>query len=1058
MIKFNNIFNLKITTFCLLASVHAVSAYSQNKQATNVSVQQTKSVKGVVIDSRTNKPVVGARITYGKAVAKLTDANGVFELNVNNSWAVIQVSMDGYVEKSVPVLFDQAMQIKIYPVGYNSNFESTETVFGDNSVLFAAGSIQKATINAWEQNSETITSYLQGKLSGVNVVRKSGTPSMGANLFIRNIGSLYAQNQPLYIVDGVVYNAEMLTPSITSGHENNPLQHIDIRDIQDVTVLKDAVSTAIYGARAANGIVVINTTHAKELATKIDLQVSTGYNFRPKAIPMMKSYNYRSYLNDVLATSPFTGEEIGAMPFNNDNPNFLQYPVYHNETNWQNEVLKNSLDQNYFLRVTGGDNIANYALSVGYNNEKGIIDNTNQNRYSARFNGDMRLAQKLSARTNISVGYGQQGLKDQGLSPKTNPIFLSMMKAPFLNTHDLAADGTVSPNYAEADYFGYSNPMQLVFNGINNKKAYRFHGSINFDYNFNNELTLSNLTAVTYDKSQEDFFIPKKGVAKDTVNNMEVFSRLGTQVGRYYSISNDIRLEFKKEYENEFKIQAIGGFRYQQHDAEQDYALGFNSATDHLVSIGNSTASSRSYGGYIGKWANQTGYALSNFTFRNRYIFNASLSLDGSSRFGNKVTQGVQLNGHKYAVFPAIGAAWIVSNENFLKNSQALDLAKLRVSYGIVGNDDIGNFNARDSYVSQNFLGVQGLVRNGVSNPYLQWENVEKINAGLDLSFAQERFNVSVDVYRNRTKDMLAYNRGNVVSGVNYYLFNNGNLDVKGVDASVFGRIVDSKVKWDAALTISHTKASIYDIPETMYTEYAGGTMITKIGESPNAFYGYTFEGVYSTAAEAAAAGLGVLNTAGEKISFGAGDAKFTDRNGDKIIDDNDKTIIGNPSLNLYGGLNNTITYKNWKFGALITYSLGNDIYNYTRSQLESGSNFYNQTELLNNRWKAEGQVTNVPKASYNDPMGNARFSDRWIEDGSYLRLRQVSAEYLFPVDKAIIKYVRIYGTANNLFTFSKYLGYDPEFAQSANIFHQGIDVTLEPQFRSFQFGVRLGL
>src|SRR5690606_12958964 len=233
---------------------------------------------------------------------KLTDANGVFELNVNNSWAVIQVSMDGYVEKSVPVLFDQAMQIKIYPVGYNSNFESTETVFGDNSVLFAAGSIQKAMINAWEQNSETITSYLQGKLSGVNVVRKSGTPSMGANLFIRNIGSLYAQNQPLYIVDGVVYNAEMLTPSITSGHENNPLQHIDIRDIQDVTVLKDAVSTAIYGARAANGIVVINTTHAKELATKIDLQVRTGYNFSPKAIPMMKSYNYRSYLNDVLAT------------------------------------------------------------------------------------------------------------------------------------------------------------------------------------------------------------------------------------------------------------------------------------------------------------------------------------------------------------------------------------------------------------------------------------------------------------------------------------------------------------------------------------------------------------------------------------------------------------------------------------------------------------------------------------------------------------------------------------------------------------------------------------
>ncbi|MCA5003840.1 SusC/RagA family TonB-linked outer membrane protein [Sphingobacterium bovistauri] len=1059
MIKFNNIFNSKITTICLFASLQVTSAYSQEiKSAALVTQQKSNHVKGIVIDSRTNKPVAGARVTYGVAVAKLTDNNGAFEVDVNNSWAVINVSMDGYIQKSIPVVFDKPIQVKLYPIGYSSNYDATETVFGKNDILHSAGAVQKAYINAWEQNSETITSYLQGKMSGVQVIRKSGTPSMGANLFVRNIGSLFTQNQPLYIIDGVVYNAEMLTPSITSGHENNPLQHIDLRDIQDVTVLKDAVSTAIYGARAANGVVVINTTHANELATKIDFQATTGYNFRPKSIPMMKAYNYRSYLNDVLATSNFSGEEIAAMPFNIDNPNFSLYPVYHNETNWQDKALKNSLDQNYYLRVTGGDNIANYALSVGYNSDKGIIDNTKQDRYSARFNSDMRLANKLSAQTNISVGYGQQALKDQGLSPKTNPIFLSMIKAPFLNTNDMAADGTISPNYAEADYFGLSNPMQLIFNGVNNKKAYRFHGSINFDYKFNNSFTLSNVTAVTYDKAQENFFIPKKGVAKDTVNNMEVYSRLGTQVGRYYGISNDIRLSYQKELHNELKVQAIGGFRYHQHDAEQDYAMGYNSATDQLVSIGNSTASSRSYGGYIGKWANQTLYALSNVTFKNRYILNAALSLDGSSRFGSKVEQGVALNGHKYGVFPAVGAAWILSNEDFLKGSESLNLAKLRVSYGIVGNDDIGNFNARDMYASQNFLGVQGLVRDGISNPYLQWENVEKINAGLDLSFAQERINLTIDVYRNSTKDMLSYNRGNTVSGVAYYLFNNGRLETKGLDLGVFGRIVDSKVKWDANLTMSHAKSKVISLPETAYNSYAGATMITRVGDSPNAFYGYTFEGVYSTSAEASADGLGILNVAGDKVPFKAGDAKFSDRNGDKIINEQDRTVIGNSNPVIYGGLNNAVTFKNWKFGALVTYSLGNDVYNYTRAQLESGSSFYNQTELLNNRWKAEGQITNVPKAAYNDPMGNARFSDRWIEDGSYLRLRQVSVEYMIPVDKAILKYVRIYGTANNLLTFTKYLGYDPEFAQSADILNQGIDVTLEPQFRSFQLGVRLGL
>lgn len=1059
MIKFNNIFNYKISTICLFAGLYTNAVYSQNSVPISVVQQEsTKSIKGVVIDSRTNKPLVGARITYGAHTAKLSNNEGEFELKVNNDWAVIHVSMDGYIQKSVPVVFDKPIEVTLYPIGYTSNYQSTETIFGNNGVLSSTGAMQKAYINAWEQNSESIVTYMQGRMSGVQVIRKSGTPSMGANIFVRNINSLYAQNQPLFIIDGVVYNSEILSPSITTGHENNPLQHIDLRDIQDVTVLKDAVSTAIYGARAGNGIVVVNTTHAKDLATKIDLQVTTGYNFAPKAIPVMKAYDYRSYLNDVLATSSYTGQEIAAMPFNNDNKNNSTYPVYHNETNWQEKVLKSSLDQNYFLRVTGGDNIAKYALSVGYNNEQGIIENTKQDRYSARFNSDLRLAKKLSAQTNISVGYGQQGLKDQGLSSKTNPIFLSLTKAPFLNTNDLAADGTISPNYAEADYFGFSNPMQLIYNGINNKKSYRFHGSIVFDYKFNNNFTLSNLTSVTYDKVQEDFFIPKKGVAKDTVNNMEVYSRLGTQVARYYGIYNDLRLKYTKAFNNELLLEAIGGYRYHHNDSEQDYALGYNSATDQLVSIGNSTGSSRTYGGYIGKWVNQSGYAMSNLTWKNRYLFNVAMALDGSSRFGDKVEEGLKIGNRPYGFFPAAGVAWVASNEDFLKHSEILDLAKFRLSYGVVGNDDIGNFGARQSYKSQNFLGVQGLVRDGVANPYLQWEKVEKLNAGLDLSFAQERLNLSFDWYRHSSKDVLSYNRGNTVSGIDYYLFNNGDLRSQGIDVNIFGRIIDSKVKWDASLTISHEKTKVTRLPETAYTSYAGGTMITRVGDSPNSFYGHTFEGVYSTDVEASAAGLGILNSAGEKVLFKAGDAIFTDRNGDKIIDDKDRTIIGNPNADLYGGLQNIVTYKGWRFGALITYSLGNDVYNYTRSQLESGSTFYNQTELLNNRWKAEGQITSVPKVSYNDPMGNARFSDRWIEDGSYVRLRQVSAEYMIPVDKKIIKYVRIYGTANNLLTFTKYLGYDPEFSQSGNIFHQGVDVTLEPQFKSFQLGIRLGL
>ncbi|WP_437920494.1 SusC/RagA family TonB-linked outer membrane protein [Sphingobacterium sp. LRF_L2] len=1050
----------QVGTFLLLATatVGTLSAQTDKPSPTKELVQGQVKVSGKIIDSRTGQPVTGARVTYGKTIAKITDAKGQFEVELPANALVMEVSMDGYTTKQVPVLTSSPMEVVIYPASYKSLYKTTNTIFGANGILQTTGAVEKLDLNAWEQNSETLDSYVQGRLAGVSVTRKSGTPGVGANVQVRNFNSLYTHNQPLYIVDGVVYNAEFLSPSITTGHENNPLQQIDVRDIQDITLLKDAVSTSIYGARAANGVVVINTNHAKELATKIDFQATAGINLAPKSLPVMSAYGYRSYLNDVLATTSYTGAEIGNMPFNNDNASFSEYAKYHNETDWQKEIFKQSRDQNYYLKVTGGDNIAKYALSAGYNNEQGVIDNTKAERYTARFNGDMQIGRKLTAQTNISLGYGQQGLKDQGLSPKTNPIFLALTKAPFLHPNEVGIDGSISPVYAEADYFDYSNPLQIIHNGINNKKAYRLLASLVFNYKFNDRFSATNLTAVTYDKAQEDFFVPRKGVAKDTVNNTEVFSRLGAQVARYFSISNDIRLNYNQDLGDGSQIQAIAGFRYHTHDAEQDYVLGYNSATDQLVSIGNSTAATRVYGGQIGTWRNVTTYAMSNLTLKSKYLFSASLGIDGSSRFGDKVESSLKFGSKAFGIFPAVGGAWILSNEDFLKASPVVNLFKLRLNYGLVGNDDIGNYAARQNYVSQNFLGVQGLVREGLANPYLKWETVEKINAGIDLSLFHERFNLTFDVYQHTTKDMLVYNKGNALAGVEYYLDNNGSMRNTGIDVGLNGRLIDTRVKWDMGLNLGVYKNRMRSIPATTFTEYAGATYITEVGSTANSFYGYKFAGVYSTQAEAEAAGLGILDVAGNKIPFEAGDAKFVDKNADGIIDENDRFILGSPVPDLFGGWQNTLTYKNWKFGALFTFSLGNEVYNYTRSQLESGSTFYNQTEAMQNRWRAEGQVTDIPKAVYGDPMGNARFSDRWIEDGSYLRLRQVSVDYNFPVNKQIIKYIRVYGTVNNLFTWSKYLGYDPEFASSSDVFHQGVDVTLEPQYKSFQLGVRIGL
>lgn len=1054
---------LQFTALLILTSASCAEAYSQVRQTEALVVdsvtRETSTVSGKIIDSRTGRPIIGAGIAYRDLAARITGSDGSFSMDIpEDKNAVLHISMEGYTTKIVPAVFGQPMKVTIYPADYASVYKTTSSIFGANDILKTTGAQSKTGINAWESNTETFDSYLQGRFAGLAVTRRSGTPSIGANLQVRNFNSLYASNQPLYVVDGVVYNTDLYSPSITTGHINNPMQHIDVRDIQDVALLKDAVSSAIYGARAANGVIVINTNHAKELATRIDYQGNVSYGFSPASIPMMEAYAYRSYLNDVLATSPYTGDEIAAMPFNNDSEIFEGYHKYHNENDWQSLAFRNTVNNNHFLRVTGGDDIAKYALSLGYNDIQGVTDNTGQKKYTARFNGNMKLGDKLTAQTNIAVGYGLQNLKDQGPVQSTNPIFLSLIKAPFLYHQEVAADGTISPNYDGADYFGYSNPMQIIHNGNNDKKAYRMMASVVLDYKFNNRFSLTNLLSVTYDKAQENFFVPRKGVAMDTVRNLEVFSRLGAQVARYFAISNDMRLNYNQSIGTDNHLQVIGGVRYHIHDGEQDYALGYNSATDHLISIGNSTASSRMYGGHIGKWANMTGYALGNLTLQNKYILNASISVDGSSRFGNRVAEGIKINDATYGVFPAVGAGWLLSNEDFLRGHSTINLLKLRASYGLVGNDDIGNFAARRNYISQNFLGMQGLVRDDVANPFLKWETVEKINAGMDLSLWQERLNLMVDIYQQTTHDMLVYNQGNSMSGIAYYLYNNGKMRSTGIDVALSGRIIDSRVKWDAGLNLGTFRNKVLAIPETSFTSFAGGTFITQVGEVANSFYGYKFDGIYHTQQEAEAADKGIHDIAGNKVPFQAGDAQFLDRNNDGIIDEQDRFILGSPNPDLYGGFSNTISYKNWKFNALFTFSLGNEVFNYTRAQLESGSSFYNQTELMLQRWRVDGQDTNVPRVSYNDPMGNARFSDRWIEDGSYLRLRQLSVEYSLPIDKQIVKYLKFYGTANNLFTLTTYLGHDPEFAFGADIFHQGVDVALEPQVRSVQVGVRLGL
>jgi TonB-linked SusC/RagA family outer membrane protein len=1014
-----------------------------------------RSVTGTIREAATGKGLPGINISVPGYAAAITNEKGFFRIKVPAYDAVLTVSGPGYQVKQIALKGRHTVQAGLYEASFSSVYEDAVLPFGKqsaNTIIYPVQAIN--TDDKWQRIAESPEATLQGVVPGLRVIRRSGTPGIGAELFLRGYTSLYATNKPLVVVDGMIYDSNEYGPSLINGHVNNPLADIDIKDIDNFTVIKDGTST--YGTRGANGVILITTGRAKELATRIDVAAYGGFNNTVSALPVMQAGEYRTYLSDLLKTGGFTDQQIRDMPYMNDQPN-PDYFRYHNNTDWQKKAMSNSFNQQYYLKVAGGDNIAAYALSLGYLKQGGIINNTNLSRYQTRFNADLNLSARLKASVNLAFTSNQQRNKDQGLSAKTNPLYLSLIKAPFLPTHIVSDEGIQSPSLADYDIFNVSNPQSLLESMQAVNKNYRFFGSVNFRYQLNNQISLQTLLGVTYDKVRENIFIPEKGIFPDSLFNGIVYNRSGSNVQRLYSLYNDSRLTYDHTFNRIHHLTVNTGIRFNKSDSESDLGLGYNSATDEFVSVGMGQNLFRQVGGGIGKWNWLNTYANADYTLQNRYFLSFNIAVDGSSRFGKQAPGAWTINSNKFAVMPAIAAGWLLSSERFFADVNFIDLLKLRASYSKVGNDDIGNYAARQYYVSQNLLGLQGLVRGNIGNPYLKWETVEKRNAGLDMAFLNERLNMSVDVFSNNTTDMLTVEPVKTFTGFQQVVSNSSAMKTHGIEWSVNARMINRILKWDVGFNLSTYKTKITRIPgDRLLTNYAGATILTAKGQAANLFYGYKTEGVFTT--DAAAASVTYATGDGSNRSFSGGDIRFADMNGDRVIDEQDRQVIGDPNPDFTGMFSNAFSWKRWSLGMLFTFSKGNDIYNYTRAQLESMSNYNNQTLAIANRWRTDGQVTDMPRAVWGDPSGNARFSDRWIEDGSYLRLRTLTLAYDWPVRAGALKYVKLYATGNNVFTLTRYLGYDPEFSASGSIFTQGIDTGLEPQFRTIQFGVRVGL
>ena len=1025
------------------------------------------SIKGTVVESATGKPISGAQVTIAGVTSVLTGDLGEFELKKSISNAKITVSAPGFATRQIPLNDRNDLKIALLDESFKGKYEDVVLPFGIKNAYNSAYSISShENRDDYKLAAPTIDAVFQGNTNGLNAVSRTGMPGSGANLFINGFTSLNANNQPLIVIDGVQYENPSIY-SLIGGNNITPLTDLDVKDIDKITVLKDG--GAIYGSKGANGVILINTLRAKTSATRINFYAYSGVNLETETkYPMLDAWGYKNYLTDMLLSKGLTNNEVQALPYiNSEKPSVENWGVsgnadyyrYNQNTKWQNEVLNSSINQNYHLNVSGGNDVILYAIGVGFLNHGGAVDKTSFSRYSFRTNASIKMTEWFSLNANVSYINSERTLAYEGMNRNFNPLNAGLIKAPFTSGYVYNVLGEQTPNMEDADVFNISNPLAIINKASATNNRSRFSGILNGVLSFNKHLNADITFGLTSDKvTKERIFMPNAGVYHSTLATSEITNESKQLRNSLNQVNAEARLNYNKVFNYYHDVTAHIGVRYLSSSSELDWGQAYNTSSDEMQTLGDGINALAQIGGALGNWNSISNYLNIDYGYKSKYFLSVNAALDGSSRFGSEA-DGLKISNHVYGLFPSVNGAWLLTSESFMKNQSVFDILKLRAGYSITGNDDIGNYSARYYYIPQAFIGSYGLVRGNLPNAKLKWETNNKATVGLDASFLNEKLNVSVDLFSSTTKDLIAIHTLASYSGIPSAVLNDGAVQNTGIDVNISGRLIDKKdFKWDGSINLSTYKNKVISLSENYTTEIAGGTVTTQVGSPFAQFFGYQTDGILNSASEATEANLKMVKPDGTEIPFVAGDVKFVDQNNDGIINDDDKVVIGNPNPDFTGSVNTSMQWKNFTLSAVCGFSVGNDVYNAVRANLESLSGTDNQTIVATNRWKYDGQETLIPAAVWGDPHGNSRFSDRWIEDGSYLRLKSVTLSYDLPLKASFINNAQVYVTANNLLTLTNYLGYDPEFSTSQSPLYYGIDRGVTPQPRTVLLGIKVGL
>ncbi|WP_294534123.1 TonB-dependent receptor [uncultured Bacteroides sp.] len=1031
----------------LLALIMSIGMFAQNM------------VKGTVVDE-TDLPMIGATVMIkGAAGGTITDFDGNFTISAKKG-QVIAISYIGYKTQEVKYTNQQKIAVKMVPdskaldevvvVGYGSMKRSDLT-----------GSVSSiAAKDVKEFQSSSVLGALGGQIAGVQITQSDGGPGSGFNINIRGVGTMTGDASPLFIVD---------------GFEVDNIDNIANADIESMEFLKDASSSAIYGARAANGVVMITTKSGKAGKPSITYNGSATYRKITKKLDLLTPYEFAKLQEDIDPKYADTywkeGNDENGLPYRFQSLNDY---IGVGGVDWQDATFNPTWSQDHNLSITGGDEATTYSLLFTRYNENGIFNNSGFDRTTAKFRVKQKIMKDITL--DATINYAQTNKKGVGTtadSGRFNMLAQILSARPTgglrLTDEELLSSAIDPVMLEDGSSLAQVNPVIQTESVTNKKRAEMWSGNASLTWQIMKGLTFK--TAATYNttNSRVDRFF-KDGSKEAFRNGQKPYGE--TQMIRDVRWTNSNNLTWKQKINKKNSYDIMLGHEISYRSSEFLLGQAMDFPFDHLGNnnLGLGATPSKVNSDFNDKKL-LSFFARGNYNYDNRYLLTATVRADGSTVFSKK---------HKWGFFPSFSAAWRVSEEAFMKDVEAVSNLKVRFGWGIVGNDRISNYLSLDLYENKKY-GIGNslttvLTPKQIKNQNLKWEGSSSVNLGLDLGLFANRLSLSADFFIKDTKDLLLAQELAHVTGFDKQYQNVGKIRNKGMEFSISSTNIQTKsFTWNTNFNISIIRNELralesganYKTTRSGFdSNFTQDDYIAIVGSSLGAIYGYEFDGIYQssdfyiTPDHKYILKEGITNNTRYTDAGGLrpGVVKYKDQNGDGIITTADRTVIGNAIPKWYGGITNTFAWKGIDFSFMFQFNYGNDIYNATRLYAtQSRNGRRNMLAEVADRWTETNASNLVP--STKGYVTNDVYS-RFVEDGSFLRLKNVTLGYTLPkkwTQKAYIKRMRVYATGQNLFCISGYSGYDPEVSTAGNNpMTPGLDWGAYPKSRVFTFGIDL--